>query len=112
MSAPIAEPVRIPEAWTSVALLAACKEVAHLPLSFQHKIPHIKTIWSFRRRFNNRYCSIFYSIDHLQKPYRSYARMLEQIAGPVQASFTKTLALSAVAFLSWYVVSTLIAYNN
>jgi hypothetical protein len=38
--------------------------------------------------------------------------MLEQISGPLQASFTKILALFAVAWLGWFVVSTLIAYNK
>ena len=36
--------------------------------------------------------------------------MLEEITKPLQASFTKVLAIFAVAGLCWFVVTTLIAY--
>ncbi|KIW74357.1 hypothetical protein Z517_12297 [Fonsecaea pedrosoi CBS 271.37] len=38
--------------------------------------------------------------------------MLEQVTGTLQVTFTKILALSAVTWLAWAVVSTLIAYSK
>lgn len=38
--------------------------------------------------------------------------MLEEIAGPLQASLAKILALLAGVFFAWYIVSTLIGYKK
>jgi len=38
--------------------------------------------------------------------------MLEQIIGPLQASSTKILCVFTVVWLSWIVVTTLVAYNT